>query len=85
MNVKFNQSNIIRPTIPQRQNEVEHKQDLDKGKPNDINHEIVDEYIPSKNQKEVVYTNHAKRYNAELIARLKRESEEAHSQLRELV
>ncbi|MGI5852527.1 MAG: hypothetical protein ACOX77_10565, partial [Caldicoprobacterales bacterium] len=42
-------------------------------------------YIPSKNQKEVVYTNHAKRYNAELIARLKRESEEAHSQLRELV
>ena len=45
MNVKFNQSYILRSTIPQIQNTVKDKQDLDKGKSNDINREIVDEYI----------------------------------------
>ena len=60
MNVKFNQSYILRSTIPQIQNTVKDKQDLDKGKSNDINREIVDEYIPSK-IKSVVYAKPCKK------------------------
>lgn len=71
--------------MPQRQNAAEDSQNTGKVKPNESNREIADEYIPGREQKNVSYTNHTKRYNAQLIARLKQESEEAHNQLRELV